>query len=437
MIVYTAVFGEFDSVPPLPDGINGVCYSDVTEPIRRGGWEFVPAVYKDENPRLRSRHHKCMAHALFPGETTLWIDGNVQISSLPDEHEFAAYHHRNINSAREELAHIGTCRRWPSKADERRGHEQIFRYTKAGFPDCPPHLETGYIVRKDSQRNREFNALWWNEIKNGSMRDQLSCGYAMWKTHVKPFVLGSDMRADVMVKKHVLAARPTVYYFTPYDKDGIGVAYNKCCSIVPAGSWICLMDADVMLFPSTFGDIVNAAILAAPHIDVWTTMVTRINNAERTVCPGGQRDEERDLVKLYEKSVAWAASHAGDVMEAPMPALAGYFMLFRKELWDKFPFPEDVGGRRVLGIDTTWSQHLKANGCRFGIIEGLLAVHYYSLEGARGTHLKELESNAIKVLPPSNNVTTVQPAWKQRMKCKPRWGRGLKALDTTTVACIQ
>lgn len=235
------------------------------------------------------------------------------------------------------------------------------------------------------------------------------------------------MRRDVIVHKHE-QKQEDIYYFVPYHKDGLGVAYNKCCEIVPGGSWICIMDADVMLFPSRFGDIVQSAIRAMPEVDVWTTMVTRISNAERKVCPGGQRDEERDLVKLKEKALKHAIDNAGRVSLLETPALAGYFMLFRKEFWEKNPFPAHSSGRCVLWIDTHWSMGAKANGAKFGLIEGLLAVHYYSLEGQRGSHMKELEANAVGAIPAVSKAR-VSESHGRKMRCNPKFGRGLKSVD--------
>lgn len=60
-------------------------------------------------------------------------------------------------------------------------NNQISRYREEGFPSNLGLFETGVIVRRNNNRVNEFNNLWWNEIKNGSGRDQLSNMYASWK----------------------------------------------------------------------------------------------------------------------------------------------------------------------------------------------------------------------------------------------------------------
>jgi hypothetical protein len=158
------------------------------------------------------------------------------------------------------------------------------------------------------------------------------------------------------------------------------------------------MDADLMLFPCTYGNIIEAAIEGDPGVDVWTCMVTRVSCNENVVCPGGKRWEERDLVHLQHSACEHARLNSGKCTRLNTPWLAGYFLLFRKSLWKEFPFPEmGIGGRggtkmsRVMSIDTGWSNTLSKAGKTFGLINGLLAVHYYSLDGDRIGHIRELE----------------------------------------------
>ena len=419
MRIYTAIFGKHDELKPLPEGMKGVCFSDGAMPAQ--GWEIRPPVFMDADPRKRSRHHKCMSHVLFPEEETLWIDGSIRLSRLPPSAELGAYLHRNIHSATEELHHITRCNRWPSEQDRVRGHQMIGQFIQLGYPDTERHIETGFLVRQDTPKVRQYNELWWSLIDKYSLRDQLSSGYARWKSQLKAFIYGPDMRRVHTVERHSIPMAESVYYFTPYDKRGVGVAYNECCKIVPSGAWICLMDADVMLFPSHFGDIVQEALRARPDIDIWTCMVTRVNNAEKIVCPQGRKSEERDLVKLKQASCHHSNMMRGKVSDFEFKSLAGYFLLFRKEFWEKHPFPERSGHRGIMGIDTEWSQKCHREGAKFGLIEGLLAVHYYSLGENRDAHIRELEGNVKKLLPRTENNL-------RQLQCKPLFGRGIKVL---------
>ena len=416
MIVYTAIFGGYDTLQPLPEGVTGVCFTDAQ--IAARGWELRQSQFADADPRLRARHHKCMSHILFPGETTLWIDGNILIDKLPPEREFATFHHKmGVGSIKAEIRECLRCGKFV-RAERLLASRRLNRWNREGFKDDGGHPETCVLMRGPGVA--AFNELWWELVKQ-VRRDQTSCDYAAWKTGLKWEPWDGTVVKNEYVKqvKHepppVQAAKERIFYFVPYDKRGLGVAYNECCRIVPAGAWACLMDADVMLFPPNFGDIVQDAIAARPDIDVWTTYATRVNCNENIVCPGGVRDEEQNLVLLRQKSVDFAKKRAGKIKDLPRKELAGYFMLFRKSLWEKVPFPERSlrgarGATGVMNIDIEWSRAVKAHGGKFGIIP-LLAVHYYTLGVDRGQHIRSMEGNVTR--PPALDVPT-GPKWGGR-----------------------
>lgn len=168
------------------------------------------------------------------------------------------------------------------------------------------------------------------------------------------------------------------YFFTPYHDAGLGYAYNQCCAIVPNDDdWICLLDADVMLFPSDFGRQIRNAVQHAPQFDLFTCRATRIYKNSQQQYPGPIR-EERDLVKLHDKALQVSA-RAEQATELS-GSVSGFFLLFRKKLWKEIQFPV-VGskGHHILGIDTEWVIRLRAAGKRVGLLNNLLAVHYYRL----------------------------------------------------------
>ena len=47
-----------------------------------------------------------------------------------------------------------------------------------------------------------FEAFWWNEVKNGSCRDQLSFDYARWKLDMPIHYLPNHWRDYLMLGKH-------------------------------------------------------------------------------------------------------------------------------------------------------------------------------------------------------------------------------------------
>ncbi len=119
MIVYTAIFGGFDTLKPLPPGVNGICFSDGN--LAANGWQVVPPKYDTPNPSKRAKHQRCMAHNLFPGESTLWIDGSYTLNKLPPEVKLGAFRHfkDGLNGPRDEYNFTVLCKRFQNEG--RRG----------------------------------------------------------------------------------------------------------------------------------------------------------------------------------------------------------------------------------------------------------------------------------------------------------------------------
>lgn len=395
MKIYTAIFGGYDQLQPLPHGMTGICFTD--QPIVARGWEIRPAAFLDVDPRKRARHHKCMSHLLFPGESVLWIDGSMQLLQIPPECELGVFRHRRTTSASEEFAFISQCNRWPSEEDRKRAESRLSAYNVP----ITVHPETGFLVRKDTPAIRQFNERWWAEIDRYSIRDQLSFSFAAQGIKITVFEGNVDGNIYMSRHKHLPTPPANIYFFTPYDKRGLGMAYNRHCAIVPDDAWICLMDNDLMFFPSSFGDVMEAAIKSDPAVDVWVTKTTRVSCNENLVCPNSRRSEERDLVKLQQMATECYERNYHKTSRLHTPLLAGYVLLFRKSLWKEFPFSEQSGNlfHKIMGIDIEWSQRLSRAGKAFGLIEGLMAVHYYSLDGNRAAHIKELEANVPRTGP--------------------------------------
>ena len=59
---------------------------------------------------------------------------------------------------------------------------QIKGYENEGMPKDLGMLQSGILFRKHNKENIiKFQEQWWHEIKNKSIRDQLSFNYIKWK----------------------------------------------------------------------------------------------------------------------------------------------------------------------------------------------------------------------------------------------------------------
>jgi hypothetical protein len=173
-----------------------------------------------------------------------------------------------------------------------------------------------------------------------------------------------------------------IFYFTPYDSRGLGYAYREYADLVENGDdFICFMDADVMLFPSDWGVRIQSTVEKFPNFDLYTIPATRtFKTSRQQVMWEGLREQE-NLVELQSaaRNFAWHYQSSPKVSEIE-GSVSGYFLLFRKKLIWEVNFPL-VGsrGHHLLGIDTQWVTDLRKAGKKIGIMNTLLAVHYYRL----------------------------------------------------------
>jgi hypothetical protein len=184
-----------------------------------------------------------------------------------------------------------------------------------------------------------------------------------------------------------------IFYFTPYHPEGLGKAYNEHCSIVPhEDDWICIQDSDVMFFSSqVMGHQIQEAIDKFPEYDVFTCVTNRICWGCEQQIRSRQLREEKNIVSLKQEADRRMRQFRGKVQ--PLRGFfAGYFMVFRKKLWDKIPFPE-VGsqGGKILGVDSAWASRVQNEGYKVGLMLGLMAAHFYRLDKGEGdlSHLDD------------------------------------------------
>jgi hypothetical protein len=196
LVVFTAITGKFNNVlrePLWREGVRPVhfvCFSDFLA-AAPAPWHLLPPVWEHENPRRTARWHKVMVHELFPdAEYWLWADGNQQLAAdpwslvdqfLPEGTDIATYKHPLRKCVHEEL---NACVKL-KKDKPQLMRAQVTSYQQEGYPKNNGMCETTVMLRRNTEAVREFNEVWWRQIRDGSLRDQLSFNYAVWKTGLK------------------------------------------------------------------------------------------------------------------------------------------------------------------------------------------------------------------------------------------------------------
>jgi len=136
--------------------------------------------------RKCARFNKC-----FPPvcDYSLWIDGNTfpkfnidyYIDNFLNEHDMCVFKHPIRDCIYDEAEACSIL----SLDDSSIIKSQMDKYRKENYPSHNGLAATTYVLRRHTHKILEFNDLWWTEINNGSIRDQLSFDYCCWKLDIK------------------------------------------------------------------------------------------------------------------------------------------------------------------------------------------------------------------------------------------------------------
>lgn len=175
-LVYTAIYGGFDTLRQpkyVTEGWEYKCYTDT--PLEEKIWKIITRERGELSPVKMSKYIKIM-HPMESYENILWVDGSIEIlgdlnkfiALLPQGDIIVAEHPCNKSIDKELKACIAL-----KKDDESIMKAQVERYK-----DMKPYIHTqnGILLRR---KDMQASEIWWNEVKNGSKRDQLSFAWSM------------------------------------------------------------------------------------------------------------------------------------------------------------------------------------------------------------------------------------------------------------------
>lgn len=164
-----------------------------------------------------------------------------------------------------------------------------------------------------------------------------------------------------------------VFYISPYCEGDIGKGINRQISLLPDDSWVCLMDSDTLLLTSFAQRQIQQIIEHNLDYDLIGCTTNRLGSPYQRY--QGELSENTDI--MYHKQIALelAMTHGTEVEEVPEDKIiAGCLMLFRKSLWNEFPFEE-----KSIQFDIIFNQVLRTNKKRIGKSLGLYIFHMYRL----------------------------------------------------------
>ena len=217
IVVYTALFGNYDSVrePQMkPENIDYVLLTDQSFPEntlwQRCRQESLLPEELRSDPVLCNRWCKMHPHLLFPEYTySIYIDSNIWVFSdlTPvaaglDRYPVAMFRHKKRDCVYEEVqACIDQKKADPASL---RRHEKTIR--EHGIPPKWGLLEASIIARKHMDPACiSLMDAWWEAFRTNSRRDQISLIDVLWQAGIQPGkigTLGNNLqRCDLFVQE--------------------------------------------------------------------------------------------------------------------------------------------------------------------------------------------------------------------------------------------
>ena len=199
IVIYTAIFDKKDALLQAPnyEGCKNICFTEDENLINDSkGWEICIQKPDYENPRLNARIFKILPHGFLRNyKRSVWIDGNIQLLKNPRETfeelttSIGLYKHGYADNVDQEAV---LC--------NQRGFNknniitnQIAQYRREGFQEANPHPMNGIIYRVHNDPHvAQTMETWWNEVKNKSIRDQISFSYSCWKNGLDFSIIGEQ-----------------------------------------------------------------------------------------------------------------------------------------------------------------------------------------------------------------------------------------------------
>lgn len=190
-VIYTCVTGGYDALEEpkaVSENFDYVCYTDDSA-LTSVVWEIrmIPDKLSELSNQRKNRYVKLHPDEFFPEyDLSIYVDANVQLKK--DVNEFIQtkcqdgniffYKHPTRKCIYDEMdAVIRIKKDKPEVVNAQRE-----KYKKEGYPEKNGLSQNNIIIRRHNTDDcKRLMSAWWDELVNGSFRDQLSLFYVLWK----------------------------------------------------------------------------------------------------------------------------------------------------------------------------------------------------------------------------------------------------------------
>jgi hypothetical protein len=212
-VIYTACFGGdnyyLHDPEVVSDGYDYICFTDNAN-FKSDIWD-VRMITPTYDPVRNSKKPKLVPHRyLSEYDISIWVDTDIKIIADPNElvdrylndvnlavlnHEYCSgINSRNCVYKEAEFIQWLGDQSGNYKDNMEVVHAQVQRYRDAGYPANNGQGRTTIIIRRHNEKDVKLSSeKWWEELKNGSRRDQLSFNYSHWVSGIKFEYMNEDI----------------------------------------------------------------------------------------------------------------------------------------------------------------------------------------------------------------------------------------------------
>ena len=180
-VCYTAIFSDYEELKEptiITPGWEYYCFTD--QPLKSDVWQIVPMEVID-TPQRTARWVKIMGW--IDWKYSMWIDASFQINKNLNDwwaERFSTPFSCAKHPLRNDIYHeIRSCL-VNGRADGDKVIKQEQRYKQLNVPQHNGIITSGILLRENTQENIGLHELWWKELNEQSVRDQLAFAYAVW-----------------------------------------------------------------------------------------------------------------------------------------------------------------------------------------------------------------------------------------------------------------
>ena len=408
IVVYTVNIGGYESVKEplaIDPTVEYILFTD-NKDLKSKHWKIIQLTDKLDDPRRTSRLPKILAHKYLPEhDISVYIDSSLEIktpdvcqmvSDCMEGHDIALYKHYKRKCVYDEIEFVmnSTDR---VVANKDLCFAALKKYEDINYPRGNGLFENAFIFRRNTEKNKKLNNLWWKEYMAGTERDQFTFMYALEVEGVKPnpIKIGKQFRVNQYVnfhkhvyKSHSKPKQPHVFIAYAPKSYGmnLGRCYNEYMERLGDDEYALFIDHDAMFTNNSWRDVVSSAY--SEHADETALFISRTNRINNPYQRLNLLENNHNLFDHDVFATNLAKKYGKSVVEcAKLPSSSGVIIMLSKKTWLKHKFTDGF-----LKVDNNIHLSHRNAGDPVYIMQGLHVYHFYRADNDLSHAVKDISS---------------------------------------------